>query len=102
MRRAWGRSAEALHAAAFLVDPDDEGGRANGVERVYQGRELLRIEVVACEQDHTAHEWMPQELELLRSDLRAGEVDHQGTETHTGAAVALRLPPAVSNASDST
>ena len=95
-------AAKALHAATFLVDRNDERWRAYGVNCAHQGRQLLRIEVVACEQDHTADERMAEQVALLRRDLRPGEIDHQGTETHATDAAAPRPSPAVSSASDST
>src|ERR1700746_4059947 len=45
---------------------------------------------------------MAQQLPFLGDDLRPGEVDHQGAETHATAAAARVWPPAVSSASDST
>ena len=60
--------------------------------------ELLGVDIVSCEQDHTADEGVTHQLALLGGDGGALEVDHQGAETHV--ARPLRLP-GVRSASDS-
>jgi hypothetical protein len=74
--------AEALHASALLVHRHDEWRRAHRVYRAHERSQLLRIEVVAREQDHTADERVSQQLAFLGKELGPREVDHQRAKTH--------------------
>ena len=42
--------------------------------------QLLRIGIVAREQDHTADARVGEQLAVLRVELETGDIDHQWTE----------------------
>src|SRR5215470_3858198 len=70
--------------------------------RADERRQLRRIEVVPCEQDHPTHQRLAQQLALLLEDFGPREVDHQRAETHAGRAASQSRPECVSSARDST
>src|SRR6516165_8728838 len=72
------------------------------MDGVHQLGELGGPGVVACEQDHTSHQRVAQELALLGGDFGPREVDHQRAETHAGAGERDAPCGAMSSASDST
>ena len=72
-RQAEERLAEALHAAAFLIDGDEQRRLANRVDLGNQRRELLEAREIALEQDDPADERRLEPLALVgaRSRYRA-------------------------------
>ena len=56
--------AEALHAAALMVDADEDA-RTHGVDFIAQRPELFPVPVVAGEEDHHARHRMTQTLALM-------------------------------------
>ena len=61
-RKPW---PEALHPPAFLVGRHQQRRVAQRMNVGYQLRELRRIGVIACEQDHTAHQRVRQHRAVL-------------------------------------
>src|SRR5207248_5428373 len=92
-----------LYPPALVIHGHDERRGALGMNRADQCGQLVGDGVVAREEDAAAHQRMAQQLALLGGGRAAGEVDHQGAQTHAGGAVRrARRPPAVSSSSDST
>ncbi len=91
--------AKALDAPSFVIDRDDQRRGPLRMNCGDQCRKLLRVDIVTCEQDHSANEWMPQQLTLLGGDRRALQIDHQRTQSHPGN---LFCPPGVRTTIDST
>ena len=68
--RDFGKSlAKALHAAAFVIDGDENAG-LDGVNGCAQLHQLLRIFVVAGKENHHPDQGVRNALSLVRRDLR--------------------------------
>ncbi len=74
--------AKTLHAAAFVVDRDQQRRAAHRSNLSHQRAQLCAIDVVAREQDHAAHERMRQHLAIFGAELGAGDIDHQRAQRH--------------------
>src|SRR5262249_50847456 len=72
----------ALHASAFVVHCNNQGRAAHGVNLGHELDELLRVDVVAGEENHPTHQRMPHQLALLRRHDGPEEIDHQRPEAH--------------------
>ena len=74
--------AATLHAPAFVVDGDQQRWRAQAMNRRAEGCELLRIDIVAGEQDRAADQRMAQAFALFRGQFGTGDIDHQRAVIH--------------------
>ena len=63
-----------------MVDGDWQRRHTQAVNGGAQGRELLRIAVVAGEQDDAADQRVLQAFAVEVAEFEAGNVDHQGAE----------------------
>ena len=79
MREAIG--AKALHAAAFVVDADQQVG-PQPLDAGAQRRELRAALPVAPEQNQPAHQRMRQAAAVVVGQLGASDVDDQGGVLH--------------------
>ena len=74
--------AEALHAPAFVIDRHQQPRTAHRMDLCHEPLQLLRVGVVAREQDDAADQRMDQHLAILGRQFLAGDVDHQWSERH--------------------
>ncbi len=84
-QRAHGRDwretgAKALHPAAFVIDPDQQRRKTQGVNLAAQIGELLRVFVIAGKQDHPADHLVAQPASVGIVECRAFDIQHQGAE----------------------
>ena len=86
MRRSGGSVvnpvAEALHAPAFLIGGDQQPRVAHRVDLRHQPPQLLRVGVVAREQDDAAHQRMREHFAIFGRQLLARDIDHQRSQRH--------------------
>jgi len=74
--------AETLHAAAFVIDGDQQRRISHRMDLLDKRAQLRRGEVVAREQDHAADQRMRQYFPVGGCQLGSGNVDHQRSQGH--------------------
>ncbi len=72
--------AKALHAAAFVIDRDQQRRLAHGMNLARQFRELIGRAVVARKQDHAADQRMREAPAVVGGKLGARDVEHHRPE----------------------
>ncbi len=72
--------AEALHPAPFMVDRNDKWRFAHGMDRARQLGQLLGVRVIPGKQDDASRQGMRKPPPVVRSQLRAGDIEHERTE----------------------
>ena len=75
---------EALHAAAFMVNADQQI-RAHAFDLAAQCSKLLAVLPVACKQNHATHQRVFEALAVCLGKGQSGNVnDERGVLGHTG------------------
>ncbi len=74
--------AEALHAAALVVDRDQQVRRPQLADRMRELDQLQRCGEIAREEDHAAHLRMLQALDVVGCQLEPADVDHDRSQPH--------------------
>ena len=83
-RQARKALAKALHPTPFMVHRNQQMRTAHRPDTRRQRRDLRRVAVIPREQQNAADQRMLEHANVVGAQFRAGDVDHEGSQTHAG------------------